>query len=108
MPSPTLRPVAEMPSPTDWMAPPTAEPAPATVVSTAVQKGSRRPMVYFFLGGGGGGWFGLGGKGGGGGGEVVGVEWCCVLVVWWWRERGCGSDVEIVSYVKLESRLEQD
>ena len=27
------------------MAPPTAVPAPATVVSTAFQKGSRRPMV---------------------------------------------------------------
>ena len=46
MPSPTLRPVWEMPSPTAWMAPPTAEPAPATVVSTAVQRGSRRPMFW--------------------------------------------------------------
>ena len=46
MPSPTLRPVWAMPSPTDWIAPPTAEPAPATVVSTAVQTGSRRPMFF--------------------------------------------------------------
>ena len=58
MPSPTLRPVCDIPSPTDWMAPPTAVPAPATVVSTAFQKGSRRPMVV--VGVGWCGWFGVG------------------------------------------------
>ena len=43
--SPTLRPVCVMPSPMPWMAPPTVAPAPAMVVSTAFQKGSRMPIV---------------------------------------------------------------
>ena len=72
MPSPTLRPVAEMPSPTDWMAPPTAVPAPATVVSTAVQKGSRSPIVFVF-------WWVVGWWVGLGGGDVVRMWWCFLL-----------------------------
>ena len=48
--SPTLRPVWVMPSPIPWMAPPTVAPAPAMVVSTAFQKGSRRPIVGEFWG----------------------------------------------------------
>ena len=42
-----------MPSPMPWMAPPTVAPAPAMVVSTAFQKGSRMPIVCWWEGFGG-------------------------------------------------------
>ena len=61
MESPTLRPVWVMPSPMPWMAPPTVAPAPAMVVSTAFQKGSRMPMLV--------------GGSGGLGGLVFGWNW---------------------------------